>query len=442
MTKDPPPIFASNPAKDHERYLAGAALRGLQETIEIQRLLRLEDFADFASRLIVKTAFDLVAESRHPDLESAWLLLKSRGQTADLGHDPVGFLAEIFEKAPTGANIEHAAGVVREWSVRRQVLALASVLSLEAGNPSGSAEELVATAERGLRDIAENSVDTGPIHIREAIETALLRYDNPRPAAITTTGVPELDSCLSGGFRPGELVLIGARPGIGKSAVSLSFASAAGRAGIGALFFSLEMSQDELTDRFLASETGVPLTRLRSGKRLDDRDAEKIATTISARSLVKFPIWFDYRPRLTVGQIAATVRRHVRRHQIKFVVVDYLQLIAPEDKRAPRHEQVGAISRALKLLAKDAGVTIFAAAQLNREGDSNERPKLSQLRESGSLEQDADVVFLLHVTETDASRPVWDVDLILAKQRNGPSGVDIKLELHRPIAKFTPRILV
>lgn len=169
-------------------------------------------------------------------------------------------------------------------------------------------------------------------------------------------------------------------------------------------------------------------------------DAERMVTGTLNGRLTDLPLWFDYRPQLTVGQIAATVRRHVRRHDVRFVVVDYLQLIAPEDRKAPRYEQVGAISRGLKLLAKDAGVTVFAAAQLNREGDAYEVPRLSHLRESGSLEQDADVVLLLHVTETDHLRAVWDVDLILAKQRNGPSGVTVTLALHRPNARFAPRV--
>lgn len=435
------PSLAANPARDHERYLAGAALLGDDEAAEIQSRVRAEDFADYPARIVVQAAFDILAAGRRPTAEGVFLLLRDRNLLADLGHNPGEFLADLLALAPTGATVAYAAEQVREWSVRRQVRALAAVLDEEATRPTGSAEELVATAERGLHAIGDGSTSDEPVHIGVVVRDALVRYADQRPRAVVPTGLPELDEAMSGGFRPGELVLVGARTGVGKSALSLRFAEEAAGCGAGVLFFNLEMRTDESLDRMMSGAARVALAKLRGRGVIDADESGRLAAEGDPRNLAGLPLWFHDRP-MPVSRIAAITRRYVRRHRAKIVVVDYLQLVTAEDKRAPRYEQVGAISRALKMLAKDAGVTVIAGVQLSREADTNDPPRLSHLRESGSLEQDADSVLLLHRPgDNDATVKVVPIDLLVAKQRNGVSGVSIDLEYVRSRTRFEPRTM-
>ena len=176
---------------------------------------------------------------------------------------------------------------------------------------------------------------------------------------------------------------------------------------------------------------------------MDDAQIARVAAQMSrAEGLAGQPVWIDDRPGQTAPMIAATARRFARRHGVRFVVVDYLQLVRPENTKEPRYLQVGAAAKRLKDLAREAGICVVCLAQLNREVESrgDGRPRLSDLRDSGEVEQDADVVMLLHRLEDDESKPIHEVDLIIAKNRNGPTG-DVQLEFHRPFTRFEARRL-
>jgi replicative DNA helicase len=237
------------------------------------------------------------------------------------------------------------------------------------------------------------------------------------------TGFTELDD-MTHGLHPGQLVIVAARPAVGKSTLSLDIArNAAIRFGKPSIFFSLEMGRAEIAMRMLSAETSIPLQSMRKGT-VDNSDWTKI---VSVRGqLNSAPLYIDDSPNLTLVEIRAKCRRLVKQFNLELVVIDYIQLLSSGKKVESRQQEVSEFSRALKLLAKELKLPVIAISQLNRQSEQtkDKKPDISQLRESGSLEQDADVVILLHreaIGEKDHPR-AGEADLILAKQRNGPTG--------------------
>jgi replicative DNA helicase len=226
---------------------------------------------------------------------------------------------------------------------------------------------------------------------------------------------------------------------VGKSAMAMQFAVHAARTRHAAVVFSHEMSDEECTDRILAMTANVPLPRLRGQGRLDDEHIRRVVEQ-QQRGIGGMPLWVDDRCSCTATEVATVARRHARRNGTRLIVIDYLQLLRPENPRDPRHLQVGTSAKRLKELARETSAAVLVCAQLNREVEArgDGRPRLSDLRDSGEVEQDADVVFLLHRLDSDPAKLTHDVDLIVSKNRNGPTG-DVPLSYQRVYTRFEPR---
>lgn len=396
------------------------------------------DFYFDAHRKIFEAVADLTHDAKPVDLVTAREELRRRGLLDDVGGDT--YLADVFTAVPTAANAKRHAGIIREAAIRRKLIHAAHEILRDAAAGSRPAEELLAEFEGKLFDIGRGLADVaaGPVDAKVVMADSLRRIDERQAEGGSEvrgvpTGFHSLDEML-GGLRPGTLTLIAARPSIGKSSLAASFLLAGAAAGVPGLFASLEMSREEIGDRFLSMLSGVNLQRITGTSRLDAHEAGTLGRTSLAKSAA---IWIDDRPNQTVARIASTLRRAIRRHSVGLLIVDYLQLAEPENSRDPRHLQVGMTATRLKQLARTTKVPVVALAQLNREVESRPdgKPRLADLRDSGQLEQDADAVILLHPKPVEGMSQVQEIDALVEKNRHGPRGV-VQLHYRRPNVRF------
>jgi replicative DNA helicase len=334
------------------------------------------------------------------------------------------YLHTLTGLVPTAANAGYYASIVQEKAVLRRLVEAGTRIVQMGYASEGEVVDLVNNAQAEIYGVtgAETAEDYVPLV--EAISTAVDEIEHARGSDGEMAGVPtgftDLDE-LTNGLHPGQLVIVAARPGLGKSTLALDFARAA---SIGhhapSIFFSLEMGRSEIAMRLLAAEASIPMHRLRKGD-MDQPDWNKLAT--KRVEIADAPLYIDDSPNLTLVEIRAKCRRLSQKVGLKLVVIDYLQLMTSGKKVESRQQEVSEFSRALKLLAKELQVPVVALSQLNRgpEQRADKKPALSDLRESGSLEQDADIVILLHREDAyDRDHPrAGEADLIVAKHRNG-----------------------
>ncbi len=432
-------------ADEAERAVLSGMLKGIDEADDGRELICGEDFRNHHHRAIFDTIDKLRIADRSAAPDAVFLAMKKANTSAELGDNPARFLADLYEEVPTAANLSHAAEQVRDAADRRFFKDQSAEANRDMRDNVEPATETIDRFEQTLRTRTERrQSDQQDSHIAALAASGLARLNaitrGEGPSVFAGTGSPRLDSGY-GGFSAGQLTILAARPSKGKSAMALRFAEAAYTQGVGVAMFSLEMSQAELMDRLIASTTGVPLSKVRGvcGKPSDE-EAGRIAAEWGTRSLEDLPFWINDRSNLTASHIALRARRLARRKGVKIVIVDYLQLLRAENPKDPRHLQVGASCKRLKQLAKEAGVAVVCLAQLNRESvnRADPTPRLSDLRDSGEIEQDADVVMLLHSSDENPELDVQPVDLILAKNRNGPTGV-FPFEYRRAITRFDER---
>jgi replicative DNA helicase len=410
--------MSANDALDRaERAVLGSMLRDNGCIAEVVLLLNPESFRTDAHRTIYAAVLRLFNDGSAVDLVLLVNLLRDRGQIDNVGG--YGYLGELRDAAPTAANVEYYAKIVREHGIRRELLRATKHIAAEVRERTGPAEQLLDAAERRILAIAAIGAEgrTAALHqIMGQCFDDLDRRMAPRAAAELSTGFVDLDR-LTAGLRDSELMVIGARPSVGKTALGLALACNVLRQARPVLFVSLEQSRTDLGNRLCCAEAGIDLQRLRLGRLSKE---EVLRFKEAGDRLAELPLHVDDEPFQRMMRILATARRLRLRHGIRLVVVDYLQLIEPDNPRDPRHVQVGAISRRLKQLARDLALPVVALAQVNRaaEDRQGQRPRLADLRESGSIEADADTVLLLHRPEPDGN--VLEVDV--AKQRNGPTG--------------------
>lgn len=419
---------------DAERSVLGSMLRDNDCIGDVLILLRAEDFYLDAHQKVFRAVADLFDGGKPADLVTVASLLIQRGQFEDLGRN--SFLDELRDAAPTAANVAYYAGIVRDHSLLRALASAAAEIADAAERHVAPADEQLEAAEKKIFAISQLGVVGQTVTVGPALTDALKRLDarmQHGASASVPTGFIDLDRMTSG-LQDGELNLIAARPSCGKTALGLAIARhAVLKAGLPVLFVSLEQSRVELAERLLCMQASVDSHRLRKGIL---NDAEMDALAEAAHDLQKTgALHIDDTPSQGVTRIGANARRLKLRHGIRLVVIDYLQLIEPEDRKSPRHEQVANISRRLKHLARELKIPVVALAQLNREVEarSGGRPKLSDLRDTGALEQDADVVMLLHKLEEQGTTNL--IELIVAKQRNGPTG-EITLAFSKPFMRF------
>jgi replicative DNA helicase len=431
-------MLSDHPAQRAERTLLGALFRHSAAVAEVVPLVRPEDFYGDANQKIYAAMLALFEQGKPADLPSVADVLQRRGQVEDVGG--YGYLAELFEAAGTGPAAASYAGTVREHSVFRRLAHAGRLIADAADRPTGSAEQALEAAEREIFAIAQLGLAGDTVRLSEALGEASERIDArvERGAGLpcgVSTGFADLDD-RTAGLQNSELVVVGARTGCGKTALALALARNAAASGTPTLFVSLEQSRAELAERLWCAEGSVDSHRTRRGY-LSADEAQRLQA--ARRRIDDLPLFIDHTPAQTTLRITANARRLRLRHGVGLVIIDYLQLIEPDDRRVSRQQQIGGITRRLKLLARDLAVPVVALCQLNREAEDRRRPELRDLREAGDIEQDSDVVILMHrpkgERQGDTELDPGVRELFIGKQRNGPVG-EVRLAFVPQFTRF------
>jgi replicative DNA helicase len=350
------------------------------------------------------------------------------------------YVASVLNSIPTAANVEHYIEIVREKYVLRRLIDTATDIVSQCHNNPDDVNEILDIAEKNIFDITQKRTEQGISSFRElvkdSIEVIEKLYQQKRLVTGVPTGFTDFDKITSG-LQPSDLIVFAARPSMGKTSFALNIAEyVAVEEKLPVVVFSLEMSKPQLVLRMLCSHSRVNIQRVRTGF-LGGNDFSNLVA--AAGRLASAPIFIDDTPGVSIMELRAKARRLKAKHDIKLVVIDYLQLMQSISRRAEnRQQEISEISRALKGLARELNVPVIVISQLNRavEGRQDHRPQLSDLRESGAIEQDADVVVLLLRKEYyDSEDSPGTADVIVAKQRNGPTG-DIKLSFNSEFTKF------
>ena len=408
-----------------ERSVLGSMLRDNGVIGDVLQIVRVENFYSDAHQKIYQAVVSLYDKGHPVDLVVLVDKLKELKQIEDIGG--YAYLAVLWDAAPTAANAEYYARIVRDKAIVRNLIGAGTEILRDAYHQSAPADEMLEAAERKILDIAELGVTGQTYSIDKVLRAAYDRIDQRHQRGhVAISGLPtgyvDLDE-LTAGFQDSELIIIAARPSIGKTALALNLARAISvDEGHPVFFVSLEQSRIELAERLLCCQARVDGDKLRKG-RLSGDEIGKLHAAGSMLSQAK--IFIDDSPGQNMLRIAANARRLKMREKIRMVLIDYLQLVEPESRKDSRQEQVAGISRRLKFLAKELDLPVLALAQLNRspEDRTDHRPRLADLRESGSIEQDADVVMLLNRPRDSQGREEDGVlEVIVAKQRNGPTG--------------------
>jgi len=413
-----------------EQSVLGGMLMSKDAIADVVESVRAADFYKPAHAVIFEAIIDLYTRGEPADQITVAADLDRSGQLTRAGGSV--YLHTLIATVPTAANAGFYAQVVAEKAIlRRLVDAGTRIVQLGYGGNDGEVgggevDEIVDRAQAEIYEVTERRTSEDYVILEELLQPTMDEIDAIATRGGVSLGVPtgfaDLDA-VTNGLHPGQMVIVAARPGIGKSTLALDVARhCAVKHHFAAAFFSLEMSKTEITMRLLSAEAGIKLSAMRSGS-MSEQDWQKIVRRMSEIS--DAPLFIDDSPNLTMMEIRAKARRLKQRHDLRLIVVDYLQLMTSGRKVESRQQEVSEFSRQMKLLAKELEVPVIAISQLNRgpEQRTDKRPMLSDLRESGSLEQDADMVILVHrpdAWEADDPR-AGEADLILAKHRNGPT---------------------
>ena len=424
---------------DAERSLLGSVLVNNENYYRIVESLRPEDFYLDAHRIIFRTMTALMEVSRAIDLITLQDHLLKNSSLESTGG--IGYLSGLLDGIPHLVNIEHYIEIVRDKSLLRQVISTASKTMADAFDQAEPADAILDKAEQSLFALSERRTRTGFVSVREMEEDQrrLLTklYEDKEMITGVSTGFTDLDRMTSG-FQPGDLVILAARPSMGKTALALNMAEhVALRKGLPVGIFSLEMSRQQLLMRFLCAESMVDAHKVRTGYIAKD-DFRQLIDALAA--VTRSPLFIDDSSSLTIMEMRAKARRLKAEHGLSLLIVDYLQLMSGYGRVENRVQEISGISRGLKGLAKELEVPIIALSQLSRAPEQRQgdhRPQLSDLRESGSIEQDADVVLFIYREEVykQDEENAGKADLIISKQRNGPIGT-VKMAFLRQYTKF------
>ena len=418
-----------------ERAVLGSILLDPQMCDDVALILRPDDFYADANQKLYRSLLSMHDEGKRIDTTLLVERLKLAGDFEAVGG--AAYLAEVVQSVPYAANATYYAEIVRGKSTVRELIHASTEILRDAWDPTLESRELLNHAEEIIFSVHDrrSSDQVTNIHdlLVEAFEHIDARLERGEGAG-TSTGYRDLDA-LTGGLHGSEFIVLAARPSMGKTALATNIAeNVAIDANVPVLFVSLEMARLELAQRLLCSQGSIDGNKFRSGF-LSGEDRKKLVE--ASAKLSRAPLFIDDTPSRTVTEIAACARRLKRKDKLGLIVIDYLQLIQPDDPRDPRQEQVAKMARRLKALARELQLPIICLAQLNRQveaGKDEHRPRLSHLRESGAIEQDADVVMFVHreeyyhtKEEAEAKGIVGQGLVIVAKQRNGPTG-DVKLK--------------
>ncbi len=405
-----------------EQSVLGSMLISKDAISEVAEVLRGLDFYRPSHEIIHDAIIDLFGRGEPVDMITVAAELQRRGELAKVGGAP--YLHTLAANVPIAANAEYYAQIVHEKAVLRRLVDAGTRIAQYGYAGEGQVDDIVDRAQAEIYQITDkrSTEDYAPLSdIMEGVLDEIEAIGN-REAGLygVPTGFADLDE-LTNGLHAGQMVIVAARPAMGKSTLALDLCRAASIGNnLASVFFSLEMTRSEITMRLLSAEAKVPLNHIRNGN-MQDSDWDKLARHMAKVSGA--PMFIDDSPNMTMMEIRAKARRLRQRHDLRLIVIDYLQLMTSGKKVESRQLEVSEFSRQIKLLAKELGVPIIALSQLNRgpEQRGDKRPLMSDLRESGSIEQDADMVILLHrddVYEKESTRP-GEADLIVAKHRNG-----------------------
>jgi replicative DNA helicase len=435
--------FDRQPPQDltAEQSVLGGMMLSKDAIADVVEVLRPGDFYRPAHQLVYDCVLDLYSRGEPADAVTVAAELERRGELRRVGGAP--YLHTLIATVPTAANASYYAEIVAEKAtLRRLVEAGTRIVQLGYSGAEGAdINEVVDRAQSSIYEVTERRMTEDYVALEELLQPTMDEIDAIASRGGTSLGVPtgfaDLEA-VTNGLHPGQMIIVAARPGIGKSTLGLDFARSCSIAQrMTSVIFSLEMSRTEIVMRMLSAEAKIRLQDMRGGRMTDD-DWTRLARRMSEVS--EAPLFVDDSPNMTMMEIRAKARRLKQRHDLKLVVVDYMQLMTSGKRVESRQQEVSEFSRQLKLLAKELEVPVVAISQLNRgpEQRTDKRPMLSDLRESGSLEQDADMVILINrpdAFERDDPR-AGEADLILAKHRAGPTAtITVAHQLH--YSRFT-----
>ena len=428
---------------DAERAVLGSILIKPDVCDDVALVVRPEDFFDEAHQVLYRHLLELHDGNKRIDTTIVLEKLRTQGDLDRIGGPPL--LADVLEAVPHAAHATHYAQIVRDKAILRNLIDTSTDILRDAYDEADEPRQLLSRAEERIFAILErrSSADAKPI--ASVLEDVMVRMDarmkHEHAIGGVETGFTDLDT-LCGGLHNSELIILAARPSMGKTAFAMNIAE---HVAIGlrrpVLFVSLEMAALELADRLLCSAAQVNGHRLRNGT-ISQEDRRRLVQKSS--DIGAAPLYIDDTPGRTLTEIAAVARRLKRKDDgLSLVVIDYLQLIEPDNPRDPRQEQVARIARRLKMMSRELEIPVLCLAQLNRQAEASRdnRPRLNHLRESGAIEQDADVVMFVHReeyylgTEEERERVKGQAEIIVAKQRNGPTD-DVKLLWQQDYTRF------
>ena len=407
-----------------EQSVLGGMLLSKDAIADVVERIREADFYRPAHQLVFGTALDLYGRGEPADAVTVAAALARNGDLNRIGGP--GYLHTLVASVPTAANAGYYADIVREKAILRRLVEAGTRIAQLGYAAEGEVDAIVDRAQAEVYDVTSDRTAEDYQPLSELMPAALDEIEAIANRGGEMVGVPtgftDLDT-LTNGLHPGQMIVVAARPAMGKSTVGLDFArSASIRHGLTSAIFSLEMARNEIVMRLLSAEAQIPLNHMRSGQ-MSEADWQKMAKHMSRVS--EAPLFIDDSPNLTMMEIRAKCRRLKQRQDLRLVIIDYMQLMSSGRKVESRQQEVSEFSRSMKLLAKELEVPVVAISQLNRgpEQRQDKRPMISDLRESGSIEQDADIVMLLHredAYERESPR-AGEADFMIAKHRNGPT---------------------
>ncbi len=421
-----------------ERAVLGALLlHGGDAIADVSRLLKPDDFYLAQHKLIFRSILETNDKVAHADVITVAEDLSRRGLLDEAGGRDT--LLDLAGAVGTAAGVMYHAEIVRERAVQRHLLETCLDIARLAYENGGNASELLDDAERRILEIARLGSENETKRVDEILMGVLDRIESLRGRGKRVTGVAtgydDLDE-LTAGLQPGELCVIAARPSMGKTSFALNLSERVASRGQGVALFSLEMSAQQVMQNMLCGRSQVNSHELRRGRITEDQ--YKRLNEIAAL-LYEAPLYVDDSSGLTITSLRAKARRLKQKHDLQLVVVDYLQLMSAGGRVESRQQEIALISRSLKGLSRELKIPVVALAQLNREVEQRDdhRPRMSDLRESGAIEQDADVIMLLHREEyyKPTEENAGLAQIIVAKQRNGPTG-EITLRFFREYMRF------
>lgn len=424
-----------------EQATLGALLLDSEAIGTVIRYLRPDNFYSLQNQKIFQAIISLFNKGQRSDLITITEELRGSGMLDSAGGP--GYVASLTDTVPTSANVEYYARVVLENSVRRALLGISYSIIAEAHDESTESRAVLEDAQKRIFELTDANQSATFKTPKELIPRAIEAIEKLYHTRDAFTGIPtgfiELDQMTSG-FQKSELIIIGARPSVGKTALALSMAAhTAIKEKIPTAFFSLEMSDMQLMQRLISSESKIPSEKIRTGL-LKISDFQVIQD--AAGHIYDAPLYIVDMPNMKLLDLRAMARRLKAQFDVQIIYIDYLTLITSENSLIPRHEQIAEISRSLKSLARELNIPVVALSQVRRDAEGK-KPMLADLRESGSIEQDADVVMFLHrervstSKDGDRDQPI-DTELIVAKQRNGPIG-DIQILFLPRYTKFVSK---